>query len=693
MKKIYSLLILVACTLTINAQLDRSVRPSSAPAKEIDIQDAKTFTLSNGLKVFLVEDHTSPLVYYSFSLDIKPALEKEKAGMGNLFDEVFGNETKNRTKEQVNKDIDMIGARASILRKGGYITTLKKYQDQALDIVSDILLNPVFKQEELDLGLSKYKTFLSSLGDDGGSINQRVSAALTYGKGYPEGEVETMETFDNITLADLQNYYNTYFAPNVTRMVIVGDLSESEAKQKVEKYFGKWQKKTVPVTQYTFPEAPQSTRIAFVNKPGAVQSSVDVSYPINFKIGSPNYEAALLMNQIFGGGGTGRLFLNLREKHSYTYGVYSNLTQNEQVGRFSLSAGRGDAASVKAAATDSAIYQIIYEMNEVIGKPVSSDELKAAKTYIAGNFSRSLENSGTIANFALNIDKYNLPKDYYKNYLKRLEAVTVQDIQNVARKYIRPENAWIVVTADKSYADGLTRLAGDNTIHYYDMNANPVEAPTTQEAGISAEELINRYVKAIGGSAAIDKIEDYELKADVSAMGQTLSMVQLFKKPNLSVTDITMNGMNIQKVAFDGTTVRISGMAGNQELTEGPEYEMMIANSGVCPEKDYIKNGYELTLSGIEKINNSNTYALEIKKGEQRSISYFDAETYLKVKTVSFVETPAGAQEAIVEYNNYNPVNGVQFPYSMKQNTAGMGMDMTVKSIEANKDLDISQFK
>ena len=694
MKKIYSIFALLICIITINAQVDRSIRPSSAPAKEVDIKDAKIFTLSNGLKVFLVEDKTSPLTYYNIVLDVKPTLEKEKTGMSEIFSSVFGQETKTRSKEQLNKEIDLIGAQMQAHKNGGYIFYLKKYETKALELLSDVILNPAFSQEEFDLTLGKYQTALSSLGDDPGQINQRVSDVLTYGKDYPDGEVVTMETVANIHLTDLEGYYNTYFAPNVARLVIVGNVSEKEAKASAEKYFGKWKKKSVPEAKYVIPSALEAPKVAYIVKQGAVQTSIDISYPIDYKIGVPEYKACLLMNHILGGSGTGRLFLNLRETHSYTYGVYTNIQGGELVGRFNIHAGRGSAASVKAAATDSAVYEILYEFNRIVNEPVTEEELAAAKAYVAGVFSRSLENSGTVAEFAINIDKYKLPKDYYKNYLKQLEEVTVADIQAAAKKYIRPNNAWIVVTGDKSYADGLLPYASDKTIHYYDYNANPVEAPTTVEANITAEQLIANYVKALGGKEAIDNINDFQAICNVSMMGQTITMNQFFKKPQFTLAELSMNGNIIQRMAFDGTTLKISGMMGEaQELTEGDAVEGARIQAGICTELYYINNGYSLEVAGIEEVNGKEVFVLNISKGEYKSYSYFDKATGMKVKSVTPVKTPMGEQQTISEFLEYKETNGVKFPLKVRQTTGGMVMDMETLSIEVNKNIDDSVFK
>jgi predicted Zn-dependent peptidase len=694
MKKIAILFSLLIGVFTLNAQtLDRSIRPSAAPAKEINIKDAQVFTLANGLKVFLVEDKTTPIVYYSLQLDVEPALQKEKAGIQSLFGDVFGQATVSRSKEQLNKEIDLIGAQIGAHIGGAYASFLKKYESKALDLFSDILLHPIFTKEEYDLNIEKTRSYLSSLGDNSGYINQRISSALTYGPDYPEGEVTTLQTLENIRLSDLEDYYKTYFAPNVSRLVIVGDISLKEAKANVEKYFGKWNKKSVQVTKYTIPTAPEATKVAYVVKSGAVQSSIDISYPVSYRIGVPDYDAAQLMNLILGVSSTSRLFMNLRETHSYTYGVYSDLTPDKHTGRFSLTSGGGDAAAVKAAVTDSSIYQVLYEMNRIIKEPVAEKELKDMKTYAMGSFSRSLENPGTIARFAIDIDKYNLPKDYFKNYLKRIDAVSIPDIQVAAQKYLKPSNAWIVVTGDNTYAETLLPFASDKIIHYYDYDANPVDAPAIRKADVSAETIILNYVKAIGGEEAVNRVDNYVIKGNITTMGMSLQIEQYFKKPDMSATILYMNGQVAQKEAFDGKTLRLSGMGVNQELTEGEEVEKAQAEAGVCPELNYIKNGHTLEVTSIEKWNESDVYLLNVSKKGGATIAYFDKESGLKIKSVSTATTPMGEQQIVIEYSDYREVNGIKIPFAVKQNVGGMLMDMKVDSVEINKGVDDSVFK
>jgi predicted Zn-dependent peptidase len=693
MKALYSIFIALFVASTLQAQtLDRSIRPISQPAKEIQIKDAQTFTLKNGLKVFLVEDKSTPIVYYSLRFDTKPALQGDKAGLHDIFNDVYGKATITRTKEQLNKEVDLIAAQLSAARNGVYISYLKKYEQKALDIFADVLLHPVFNQEDYDLSIKQFETAMSIIGDDGGEMNSRVSSVLTYGKNYPAGELETMETIKNVELSDLGKYYDTYFAPNVARLIIVGDVSLKEAKASAEKYLGKWKKKTVAEAVYELPESPAATKVAYVVKPEAVQSFIDVTYPVKFRLGQPDFDAARVMSYILGGGASSYLFLNLREKHSYTYGAYIQLSDNELMGRFHAFGGRSGAPSVKAATTDSALYEVFHEFNRIINEPVTEADLKAAKTYLAGSFSRGLESPGTLANFAVNIDKYKLPKDYYKNYLKRLETITVDDVQAAAKNYVRPENAWIVVSGDKAQANKLLPLAADKMIHYFDYNGNEVAAPVSESADLSAEAIIDNYIKALGGKEAIDKVTDYTIKGDVNAMGQTLSMTTSFKAPNKILFLIEMSGMEIQKMTFNGATLRMSGMGGSQEMTEGELLDATRDEAGIAPEADYIKNGYTLTVSGIEEVNGQKAYVLTAVKGNRKQVSYFSVENGLKIKAVTTTPLPEGEQQTTVEFSDYRPVEGVQIPFQMKQIMAGMAMEVAVTAVEINKGIDDAAF-
>jgi len=213
--------------------------------------------------------------------------------------------------------------------------------------------------------------------------------------------------------------YKTYFRPNTAYLIIVGDITVQEAKSQAEKYFGKWEKGVVPAHSYSFPELNKSPRVVIGNRDGAVQSVIMVSYPLEYKPGNPDAIKASVMNSILGGGSlSSRINANLREKRAYTYGAYSSLNSDKLVGSFNAS------GEIKGESTDSAMTQLLVEIKRMITEPVDNKLLEQVKSRMSGSFARSLENPSTIAGFALNIEKYKLPKDYYATYLEKLSNVS-----------------------------------------------------------------------------------------------------------------------------------------------------------------------------------------------------------------------------------------------------------------------------
>ena len=171
---------------------------------------------------------------------------------------------------------------------------------------------------------------------------------------------------------------------------------------------------------------------AMSNKDGAPQSYISISYPVDLKPGADDYIKARVMNQIFGGHGfSGRLMKNLREDKAWTYGAYSSLNADEHMGYFRM------ASNVRGSITDSAFVETQMEMDRLINEDVDEDDLTLVKNAMAGSFGRSLEDPSTLARFALNIDKYGLPVDYYETYMERLAAVTVNDVKEMAKKYFK----------------------------------------------------------------------------------------------------------------------------------------------------------------------------------------------------------------------------------------------------------------
>ena len=681
---LYSIVVLTFTVTSIFAQVDRTKAPQAAPAPKIQIGDYTKFELANGLKVFVVENHRLPRVSYSISLIFDPETEGANTGIGSVTSELIGTGTKTRTKDQINEEVDFIAASLSANSEGIYASSLKKHTEKLLDVFADVTMNSVFKNEELEKIRTQSLSGIAANKDDPNSISANVSSALTYGKSHPYGEFETESSIKNISLDMCSQYYQKYFNPNIAYLAIVGDINPAEAKKLIEKYFGKWKKGIVKSPTYLKPQPPKSTVVAIVDRPQSVQSVINISYPVDINIGSPDFIKTRVTNTILGGG-IFRLFLNLREKHAFTYGAYSNFNYDPIIGNFKAS------TSVRNAVTDSAVGEILYEMKRLREEPVQESELKMVKNYMMGNFALSLERPQTIASFAINTERYKLPKDFYSTYLKRIEAITPSDIQETAKKYILPDQSEILVVGKASeIAEKLKKYSKDGKLDYYDVDANPYDPSQkgkTLPVGVTAQSILKQYVEAIGGIANISKVKNLTMKGKVSVQGMALSMNIVYKFPGKYLSEIVMNGQTVQKQVLNDGKGKISGMQGAKDLL-GPELEKIKMEAELVPELKYESLGYKTELKEISQVSGKDAYMIEVTSPSKAiTVDYFSVETGLKVKSITEQDSPTGKISQVTELLEFTEVNGLKFPNKMKQSAGPQTFEVSVDEIIINTDV------
>lgn len=697
MKHLSTLILAFAFLGGVSAQnLDRSKKPAPGPAPQINIGTPATFTLPNGLKVFVVENHKLPRVAFSLSLDVDPILEGDAAGFVDATGQLMERGTKNRSKQQLDEEIDFIGATISTSANSVYAASLKKHQDKLLDIMSDIILNSDFKQEELDKIIKQTKSGIAQSKDDPDAIASNVKSVLLYGKKHPYGEIVTEETVDKITLDQCKNYYATYFKPNVAYLAIVGDVTVAEIKPLIEKYFTKWERTDVPVNKYKAPVAPSKTKVAFVHKEGATQSVINITYPINLKFNNPDVIKAQMMNSILGGSATARLFMNLRETYGYTYGAYSRISADELVGNFNAS------AKVRNEVTDSALIQFRVELNRIVDEKVTDEELQNIKNYMSGTFAYSLQDPQTIARFAINTEKYKLPIDFYPTYLKQIAAVTIDDIKEMAEKYIKPSNALVLVVGDKKTAQKLNSFDATNKVSLYDIYGNDFIDIKPVPAGVTAKSVIDNYIVAKYGVAkgkALDKklkaIKDITVKMDASIQGQTISVTRYQKAPNKFANNMAMGTMVIQKQTFNGTIGKQSGMQGSKDIT-GDELDDLKLSSILFLDTKYDENGITYELIGVEPINGKDAYKMiQTKPNGETETEWYDVASGLLVKQLSVQKNEELGESItiVAELSDYKEVNGIKFAHKTKQSFGPQALDMVVTAVEINTKLGDEVFE
>ncbi len=660
------------------AVLDRTHPPEPGPAPIIQLGQSELFTLSNGLKVFVVENHKLPRVAFSLILDLDPIFEGDNAGYISSAGQMMTRGTTSRSKAQIDEEVDFIGANLSTSASGVFASSLTKHMEKLLELMADVTLRPSFPQAELEKIKKETISGLQANKDDPDAIAGNVRSALRYGLDHPYGELVTEETVAKIDLEACKSYYHQYFKPNIAYLAIVGDINKNEAQRLVEKYFGEWQPGEVPKYQYDIPKAPQKTVVAMVDRPQSVQSVINITYPVVLKTGDPDVIKSRVMNTILGGGYSSNLMENLRETHGYTYGVSSALNSDRLVGYFSA------AASVRNEVTDSAVVEFMYELNKIRDEPVSEKQLQSIKNYITGGFARSLESPQTIANFALNIERYGLPEDYYTNYLKNIQAVSVADVQEMSQKYVQPDNAYILVVGKASeVAEGLKQFG---SMQYYDIYGVPY-TPTTAEdlsGEIEVEQIITNYLEAIGGVDKLSEIKDVTQVMKASMQGLGLEITSIRKAPNMSFETVKAGDMEFQKQIFNGSK-GIEVVQGQAKPLDDKQVQESMIEARIFPEMSYQKLGVTLTLTGIEQVGEEESYVVEVAyPSGKKSYSYFSKSTGLKLKESSTVDTPQGSITQSVEYQDYQEVDGVKFPHKASISMGPQKMEAEVASIEVN---------
>jgi predicted Zn-dependent peptidase len=674
--------------MAVMAQVDRSKAPKPGPAPIVKISEPAIFTLSNGLKVFVVQNTKLPRVSATLTINRESIIEGNKAGLTSIAGELLRRGTSKLKKADLDEAIDYLGANISTSSTSISGSSLSSNFSKVIELMSDIALRPAFPADELEKIRTQALSALAQGKEDPATIARSVTSKLVYGKNHPYGEIETETTIKAVTVDDVRKYYNTYWKPNVAYLVFVGDITVDAAKELATKYFGNWARGIVPVPIYKAPAAPSKTFIAIVDRPSAVQSNISLVAPIQLQPGSPDAIAADITANILGGGSSARLYKNLREKYGFTYGAYSSISEDKLVGNFTAT------AAVRNDKTDSAIGQFIYEFNRIRNEAASADEVSLIKNERNGAFARSLENPATIAGFALNIARYNLPKDYFQNYLKNLAMVDAAKVKMMANKYIPANNLAIVIVGNaKEIAKGLDKYG---IVKYYDIEGNEVAAPVTKPvaANVTAESVLQKAANATASPAAMLAVKDIEMKGTASVMGQSLSLSQKMIVPSSYLQTITAGPMVLQKQLMKNGT--FSQSAQGQEIPLKDDDKEKMLEDGAFFTEAYLLNqkGYVFTIKSVEQVDGKDANVIEIKSPKGRVFTnYYDVASGLLAKNIISQETPQGKAVVTTYTSNYKVYNDVKIATKILVDYGQYKIDITINDIKINQSLKAEDLK
>ncbi len=429
--------------------------------------------LSNGLDVWMVRQNELPIVSMNLVLKSGGTLDpNDKSGVSSITATMLNQGTTSRSAVDIANGLQSIGA--SVNAGAGWdstnvsMQTLTKNLDQALNIYSDIVVNPSFPNTELDIIRRRAIGGFALRRANPAAVSDLVYNKVLYGnQPYSRQLTGDEKSVKAMTRDDLVKFYTTNYHPNNATLIVVGDVDKKTLMPKLEKAFAGWKAGDVPAMTMTKIEMAGKPGIYVVDKPGAPQSSVSIGQ-VGVDRSNPDYFALQVMNSILGGGGTGRLFMNLREDKGYTYGAYSRFVYRRGAGPFSAS------GEIQTRSTKEAVVEFIKEINGIRGGiPVTQTELETNKQSIIRGYPQGFETVGQISNQLSNLVIYGLPDSYFNDFISKVNAVTLQDVSRVANKYLTPDKMAIVIVGDKSAIEpGLKELK--MPIEFLDAEGNPI---------------------------------------------------------------------------------------------------------------------------------------------------------------------------------------------------------------------------
>ncbi|MGI8555389.1 MAG: M16 family metallopeptidase, partial [Pyrinomonadaceae bacterium] len=449
--------------------------PKGGPDPKFTLPAIEKTKLSDGLNVWIVKQNELPIVSMNMVLNAGGTFDAaDKSGVSSLTATMLNQGTKNRSAIEIANQLQAIGA--SLGAGAGYdstnvsMQTLTKNLDQALDIYSDVITDASFPANELETIRRRTLTGFSLRKSNPTAISDLVYNRVLYGnQPYSRSLSGDEKSVRAITRDDLVNFYNANYTPNNATLIVVGDVDSKTLLPKLEKAFSGWKAggtiNPVTMTAETMMGKPG---IYFVDKPGAAQSSVAIGQ-VGVDRGSPDYYALQVMNSILGGGSSGRLFMNLREDKGYTYGAYSSFAFRRGAGPFRA------AAEIQTGSTKEAVAEFIKELNGIRGAiPVTPTELENSKQALIRRFPAGFETDGQISAQLSNLVIYGLPDTYFNDYIQKVNAVTLADVNRVANKYLTPDKMAIVIVGDRTVVEPtLKDLSYPVTI--LDTEGNPIQ--------------------------------------------------------------------------------------------------------------------------------------------------------------------------------------------------------------------------
>jgi len=693
----------LACALPAAAQKPYK-KLKYPPLKDLTLPQVERVELPNGLVLYLVEDHTLPKVEGYALIRTGSRLEPaDKVGLADVVGNVMRTGgTTSRKGEEIDRLLENVGASVETgvgtTVGSASLFTLKEHLPLTLEILADLLRDPAFPEDKIELAMVQQRTAISRRNDDVGSIAGREFAKLLYGADSPYARHTEYETLQNITRDDLVAFHRRYYHPNQVILGLWGDFDPAEVKKLVEEHFGAWPRQTVEVPSSPPAQAGAAPGVYFIQKDDVNQTNIRLGH-IGGRLDDPDYYALNVMSEILGGGLSSRLFRRVRSEMGLAYAVGAAWSaQFDYNGAFFVRCDTKSETTVKATEA------ILAELRRITQAPVTADELKVAKEGILNSFVFNFDTTGEIVRRLMTYEYYGYPRDFLDKFKANIERVTADDVQRAARANLKPDNLVILaVGRQQDFDQPLTALGEVKTLDITipAPKAATAEAPpATGETLARGRLLVEKAAAARGGLEAIQGIRDItalsRVKQETPAGTLDLTVKTYLVLPDKYRQDVG--------TPFGDVTLIVDGDSGWQKGPQGtraaPPAFIESIRKTLARSVDRI---LPEVLAGTRTAQFLETATLEsgpadvvlVAGGAGDSVRLFvDQQTGYVVKQEYTGEAPGQgpvAEERI--FSDFRTVNGLLLPHKTVVLQGGrQTSDATVVNIEINAGIDPALF-
>ena len=654
----------------------------------------KRIQLSNGMVIFLQEDHELPLI--EVDTIVRGGSKEEpanKVGLASIFGSTWRTGgTKTRTGDQLDDILEARAARveafSDLNSTGVTLSCLKGDFDFVFDVFNDVLKNPEFRQEKIDLAKDSIRTGIARRNDNLGQIAGRESTILGYGKDSPYARLAEYATVAAVTRQDLLDWHARHLYPNNIIMGISGDFDSAAMEAKLRKAYESWAKGP----DYKAPAgeiAPAKPGVYLVEKNDVNQSEVRMVAP-GIRKDNPDYYAVEAMNQLFGGSFASRLFSRLRTKEGLAYSVGGGVGAplgNPGLTRLSI--------GTKSGTTAKAIEGLYREIDAMHTEAVTPAELQKAKDAILNSFIFEYDSKDKVMRARLSYEFHGYPLDFLEQFQKKIEAVTVADVDRVAKKYLDKSKVALLVVGNSAEFDKPMSTFGpvtnvDITIPTGDASAKPAAKAGSNPEG---KALLAKVVEGMGGADKVKSIRALRRKISLSTEGGDLENEETDVVPDkihshmkAPMGEMVLVTASESFVTMQGNVIPMPGSNRDEMQNSLHREAWLIAQHADDP-------AYTFSAQGTEKAGDVQAAVLDVSGGGIQVRWLIDPKSGHILRSQFQASSRMGPATQVIDYSEWKAVDGITVPFHAEVTTNGEhSATVVIQSCEFNPTIDPKLF-